>query len=46
VAGADVVKVEEPERGDPARHTHRDRADSDSLFFLSFNANKRSLPST
>ena len=42
--GADVVKVEEPERGDPARHTHRDRADSDSLFFLSFNANKRSLP--
>jgi len=42
--GADVVKVEEPERGDPARHTHRDRPDSDSLFFLSFNANKRSLP--
>src|SRR5437899_4804282 len=42
--GADVVKVEEPERGDPARHTHRDRADSDSLFFVSFNANKRSLP--
>ena len=42
--GADVVKVEEPERGDIARHTHRDRADSDSLFFLSFNANKRSLP--
>src|SRR5207244_11933827 len=42
--GADVVTVEEPERGDPARHTHRDRADSDSLFFLSFNANKRSLP--
>ncbi len=42
--GADVIKVEEPDRGDIARHTHRDRPDSDSLFFLSFNANKRSLP--
>jgi formyl-CoA transferase len=37
--GADVIKVEEPDRGDVARQTHRDR-----LFFLSFNANKRSLP--
>lgn len=42
--GADVIKVEEPVQGDIARQTHRDRADSDSLFFLSFNANKRSLP--
>ncbi|HUO65162.1 MAG TPA: CoA transferase, partial [Terriglobales bacterium] len=42
--GADVIKVEEPGRGDIARQTHRDRPDSDSLFFLSFNANKRSLP--
>jgi formyl-CoA transferase len=42
--GADVVKVEEPGRGDAARHVLRDRADTDSLFFLSFNANKRSLP--
>ena len=41
--GADVIKVEEPEKGDPARHTHKDRPDSDSLFFLSFNGNKRSL---
>ena len=41
--GADVIKVEEPERGDPARHTLKDRPDADSLFFLSFNANKRSL---
>ena len=41
--GADVIKVEEPEKGDPARHTLKDRPDADSLFFLSFNANKRSL---
>src|SRR4029434_8485050 len=42
--GADVIKVEEPERGDVARQTHRDRPDTDSVFYLSFNANKRSLP--
>src|SRR5438128_3376871 len=41
--GADVIKVEEPARGDPARHTLKDRPDADSLFYLSFNANKRSL---
>src|SRR5262245_63462056 len=41
--GADVVKVEEPGQGDIARHTHRDRPDADSLFYLSFNANKRSV---
>jgi formyl-CoA transferase len=41
--GADVIKVEEPGQGDIARHTHRDRPDADSLFYLSFNANKRSL---
>jgi formyl-CoA transferase len=41
--GADVVKVEEPAKGDPARHTLSDRPDADSLFYLSFNANKRSL---
>jgi formyl-CoA transferase len=41
--GADVIKVEEPDKGDVARHTLRDRPDADSLFFLSFNANKRSL---
>jgi formyl-CoA transferase len=42
--GADVIKVEEPDRGDAARQVLRDRPDADSLFFLSFNANKRSLP--
>ena len=41
--GADVIKVEEPGKGDPARHTLKDRLDADSLFYLSFNANKRSL---
>jgi formyl-CoA transferase len=41
--GADVIKVEEPGKGDPARHVLKDRADADSLFFVSFNGNKRSL---
>jgi formyl-CoA transferase len=41
--GADVIKVEEPGKGDPARTVLRDRPDIDSLFYLSFNANKRSL---
>ena len=41
--GADVVKVEEPGKGDIARHTHAERPDADSLFYLLFNTNKRSL---
>src|SRR5262249_47752487 len=41
--GADVIKVEEPGKGDAARETLKDRPDADSLFFLSFNGNKRSL---
>jgi formyl-CoA transferase len=41
--GAEVIKLEEPGGGDVARRNMRDRADSDSLFFLLFNANKRSL---
>src|SRR5271157_3064513 len=41
--GADVIKLEEPKGGDVARRNMRDRQDSDSLFFLLFNANKRSL---
>ena len=40
--GADVIKLEEPKGGDIARRNMRDQ-DSDSLFFLLFNANKRSL---
>jgi formyl-CoA transferase len=41
--GADVIKLEEPKGGDVARTNLRDKANSDSLFFLFFNANKRSL---
>ena len=41
--GADVIKLEEPKGGDVARRNMRDRKDSDSLFFLVLNANKRSL---
>jgi len=41
--GADVVKVEEPGRGDVARYSQKDRPDADALFFLAFNGNKRSL---
>jgi formyl-CoA transferase len=39
--GANVVKVEQAGVGDPGRHTEQGRGDS--LYFLSFNANKRSL---
>jgi formyl-CoA transferase len=41
--GADVIKLEEPTGGDAARTNMRDKPDSDSLFFLILNANKRSL---
>jgi formyl-CoA transferase len=40
--GADVIKLEEPKGGDIARTNMRDK-NSDSLFFLILNANKRSL---
>src|SRR5215467_2301125 len=41
--GAEVIKLEEPTGGDVARRNMRDKKDSDSLFFLLFNANKKSL---
>src|SRR5215475_9657245 len=41
--GADVIKLEEPNGGDIARVNMRDQKNSDSLFFLILNANKRSL---
>ena len=41
--GAEVIKLEEPKGGDVARRNMRDKPDSDSLFFLLFNANKKSV---
>lgn len=41
--GADVIKLEPPQGGDVARVVQRDIPDQDSLFFLVFNANKRSI---
>jgi formyl-CoA transferase len=41
--GADVIKLEEPKGGDIARINMRDQKNSDSLFYLLLNANKRSL---
>lgn len=40
--GADVIKLESPSGGDVARSNMAD-AQGESLFFLTFNANKRSL---
>jgi formyl-CoA transferase len=39
--GADVVKIEQAGVGDPGRHVERGLGDS--LYFLSFNSNKRSV---
>jgi formyl-CoA transferase len=41
--GADVVKVENPGAGDPGRSAGRTVADKDALYFLQYNANKRSV---
>ncbi|HSS84409.1 MAG TPA: CoA transferase, partial [Reyranella sp.] len=41
--GADVVKVEEPHRGDPGRRGLSDRPDVDSHYFIYYNLNKRSV---
>jgi formyl-CoA transferase len=41
--GADVVKVEEPHRGEPGRWGFSDRADADSHYFIYYNLNKRSV---
>lgn len=41
--GADVVKVENPEGGDPGRRSYRDPNVDDSWYFLLLNANKRSI---
>ena len=41
--GADVVKVEEPNRGEPGRWGFSDRSDADSHYFIFYNLNKRSV---
>jgi formyl-CoA transferase len=41
--GADVVKVEEPQRGEPGRWGFSDRNDADSHYFIYYNLNKRSI---
>src|ERR1700751_4492060 len=41
--GADVVKVEEPHRGEPGRWGLTDRPDADSTYFIYYNLNKRSV---
>jgi len=41
--GADVIKVEQPGRGDPGRSVATTNFDRDSTYFLYFNSNKRSI---
>lgn len=41
--GADVVKVENPNRGDPGRRLKPDHPDDDPYYFHILNANKRSM---
>jgi len=41
--GADVVKVENPDRGDPGRLAASEDGKTDAYYFLLFNANKRSM---
>src|ERR1700732_5053426 len=41
--GAEVVKVEEPTRGEPGRWGFTDSPDADSHYFIFYNLNKRSI---
>ena len=41
--GAEVVKIENPGRGDPGRRLRPGKPDDDPWYFHMFNANKKSL---
>lgn len=41
--GAEVIKIEQPTKGDRARGMQTDHQDRDSYFFLLLNANKKSI---
>lgn len=41
--GAEVIKVEPPGRGEQGRHSSRDVPEWDAMYFVSLNANKRSI---
>jgi formyl-CoA transferase len=41
--GAEVVKIEKPETGEPARYGYARESGKDSWYFCQFNANKKSV---
>src|ERR1700688_4861932 len=41
--GAEVVKIENPGRGDPGRRLRPNQPDDDPYYFQQFNANKKSI---